>query len=58
MNQAGLHGPHKIGRVNALHGSPDGVDLQQIAGHHLGTELFQGFCPGILLVNHRVDTKS
>ena len=55
MDQAGRDRPDKIGRIGAFHGGADGVDLQEIAQHHFGAELFQRLRPGVPAVHHRAD---
>ena len=57
VDQAGLDGPHEIGRIDAVHGGADGVDLKQVAYHDLCTRLSQGFGPRILVVDYRADLK-
>ena len=53
MDEAGLDRPDEIGRGDAVHRRAHGVDLQQVADHHLRAERLQRVRPGILLVDHR-----
>jgi len=58
MNQARRDRPDEIGGIDASHCRPDSVDLQEIAEHDHGTEIFQRLRPAITAVHHCAHVES
>lgn len=58
MNEAGLDGPDEVGRIDAFHGGADGVDLEEITEHDLGTQLPKSFRAGVLAVHHGANVQA